>query len=346
MALPFFEWFIRTSTQPDRVVSSNPFREATFQSQIHEAMISEKCCFTSSAIAMLKALAPENLLDLITQQNKPTILSGPSHPIWIEFSEPPVIQIGNMLQNTQIGFFLMHRLYDENIEPDQRDGRLDGTWGLTLFTASMQFLNLYFYNPALGFWDTAPDQCLTGQCDSVMDSTGNFVISLCPVCAYYFGISRFLFTTALLMIQGYFAVSPDENPWEIQKGSYTIRTSRSKNSKKHRRIPHEYEFKLITFDACLKKKTSVSTNESEKRGSWTEIDPDSVVWVSKYIRIGKRILDPAKNSYWKKYQEVAVKAHYKLIPVRVYIGKRVIASQYEYPIVKNSLPISQMIDVK
>lgn len=183
-------------------------------------------------------------------------------------------------------------------------------------------------------------QCPDNTCKQIMSveeaaEKGAFTIwQMCPKCdriARYF--SHWL-PIALLAIAGEFA--EEAEPIEREVTETIIRKEKRPNSGKYEEHKEEVHFKIVTFDASVKRKPKTEVAAEPSAGpSWLDlaIEQGTIVYVKRGFGKTTRHLDPQRNPRWKVKRDVSVRAYSKRIPMTVAnlqkVITRVVASKFE-----------------
>jgi hypothetical protein len=215
-------------------------------------------------------------------------------------------------------------------------------WGLNILAEDGGTIMNLIYDQSVTAW-RVPEirHCPTGQCKQLMTpeemhDRGVFTNwELCDGCqqiATYF--SRW-FPIALLAIAGEFA--EEAEPVEREITETIIRKEKRPNSGKYDEHTEEVHFKIVTFDASVKRKAVIEPDREphEAGPSWLDlaIEQNSVVYVKRGFGKTTRHLNPTKNPRWKFERDVPVRAYQKRVPMTVAnlqkVITRVVASKYE-----------------
>lgn len=152
----------------------------------------------------------------------------------------------------------------------------------------------------------------------------------CLSCKNYLLFWGVWLIVALMMIKGQFATTPE--PSEFPERTEQVRRRvESDNPKKKKYEQEDFTYRIVNFDACLKKPAIHDDHDQRGATSWVEqakeIDPDAVVYVDKNIASFPRQL---RSPYFvnKQGQTIDVKSHEKRIPVKLRdVITRVVASK-------------------
>lgn len=182
-------------------------------------------------------------------------------------------------------------------------------------------------------------ECTRGSQENRVTDTTVAPTTLCTSCATLLRYWCSWFMTALLALQGEYAVSIEEE-WPCHQ-EQTMRKVKHTSSHKYHEISVQHKYYIVSFDASMKKRHPVEASqqrgESEQQNSWVaatkQIDPESVIYVKHDFAQTIRHLDPERNPRWKQKQTILVKPHSKRLPMKVANLQRrltrVIASTYE-----------------
>lgn len=176
----------------------------------------------------------------------------------------------------------------------------------------------------------APDyRCPWNACEYLDGGLWN-----CQKCKDAFKFFISWLQTCQLMLSGAFT-EHEEQLGNKEVSEYVTRQAQDKTKtwvQKDIRVEHRY--KIVTFDACLRK-TQPKPDVTSPRGSWVEavkaIDPDMIVYVQKHITQTARTLRHERYVN-KRGQTITIKPHDKRIPMKLSELKRkvtrVVASKY------------------
>ena len=295
--------------------------------------VSKKYIFSPSAVQFQHDLMLKNEKKMGTVKKE---MLYPETCIWIEAE-------GETLgPNDQIKAFYMVHVYHptvlraapqhlqdimndpEFIEPI-REHSEESSWTITLISKENKKLFIFDVTQDGEFALSDTHVCPYGECSS--DSK-----EPCQGCKNYLYFWGVWLVVALMMIKGQFATTPEPADFpEIKQ--HIRRRMESDNPKKKKYHEEDLSFKIVNFDACLKKTKYEPQEDREERGSWVEqameIDPDSVIYVDKSIASFPRQL---RSPYFvnKRGQTIDVTGHERRIPMKLKdVITRVVASQYK-----------------
>jgi len=318
---------------------------AVEQALILAASTAKKYRFANSALAMITTL--------MEQETGTTIRTLPEMGIFLEFAAPldlgvyspigglffvsPVTAFRQFTDNLR-SVFALAQAYQEAAQ---------GIWILNVLEEDGDILLSLIYDSERRAWKLPEIRtCPDNACKQIMTveeqvKNGAFTIwQMCPKCekiARYF--ARWL-PIALLAIEGEFA--EEAEPVEREVTETITRKEKRKDSGKYDERKEEVWFKIVTFDASVKRKErerETGAERSEVSGtSWLDlaIAQNTVVYVRRHFGKSTRNLDPARNSRWKYAREVKVRDYDKRVPMTVaHLQKvitKVVASKYEQPV--------------
>ena len=116
----------------------------------------------------------------------------------------------------------------------------------------------------------------------------------------------------------------------------TISSTRKQRGKSATSVQHHYQ--VVTFDACIKRLRPSRTGQrasklDHEEKTLREVDPTTTFYIKRSILAGKRHLDPARCSRWKRKRTVPVCSYERRVPKSLALIKerftRVIASEFQ-----------------
>jgi hypothetical protein len=312
----------------------------TEQAVILAAQRSRKYLLTDSALRMIATL--------MEHANGMQIRQLPDTHIFLELASPidqgyyePIH--GMFFQSLYLTLEGVHEQTKLTIPPFAPFGkRAEQIWTLSLLNESGgEIITIDYEQGEYKSWRLAEmHECPQNLCRQIATPQEMFERWMftnwqaCPKCEAFATYFSRWFPIALLAIAGEFA--EEAEPVEREVTETIIRKEKRPNSGKYDEHREEVSFRIITFDASVKRKpTSLAAVEPSAGPSWLDlaIEQGTIVYVKRGFGKSTRHLDPARNPRWKMKRDVSVRAYQKRIPMTVAnlqkVITRVVASKFE-----------------
>jgi hypothetical protein len=275
----------------------------------HACNYAKKSFLSMSAIRLVSYLQP-------TPGIRTRPLHLPTTPVWIE-AEYPVLAPHRAVSGVFFwSAFAFHPSW----------ACFQGKWNLTLIDGQGTGLMTFEYCEMSESWGFSPlHTCPFQSCMALSAKQGyhlfaEVALQPCRKCLEALDHWQSWFATALAAVQGDFAQTIDAQPTSIR--TCAVRKEKDPATKQHGEVVVEHVYSWITFDACIKRRSpSRIVTIGEKRDSSQdqvpELDPESILYVTRSIASTERVLDPARCARWKFKRTITVRAHEKRVPMKV-----------------------------
>lgn len=281
----------------------------------------DKYQLSTSALAMISYLQPAPGMQTV-------ITRLPHLPVWIETEQPGILAP----HRAAAGIFFWKPTHQA----------LSDTWVLAVVNGQgMPFLH-FAYSEQFQQWGFSPLHTCPFQACQFSGWQGSHLFAEvqlhpCRNCREALDHWQAWCATALLTIQGVFAKDEDRPLVTIT----AIRKRTLSGSKGQQEMPIEHRYRVVSFDACIKRHRSTSSRKQGplshdyhgKHKLGCEVDPAIIMKVKRSVLMGTRELDPARCSRWKYKRTISVRGYEKKVPIRLDLLKErfthVIASKYQ-----------------
>jgi hypothetical protein len=305
--------------------------------------IANKYRFTPSALAMLRVVA-----DL---SNKEWVEPGSSN-IWIEFETPINTPYGDNIKALYLTYEnLIHQITGKATRDDYRIPHgVSGTytyWHLLIISTRCEWIFRYAYRLPEQLWaynDThiCPYNCVHPQPGYLIDHNVVDTINT-PKCIearnYWLSCLR----TALKMIAGEYATSPNPEQFQIEPLSYVseemVTVGKGKNKRRvNKTVTRHVDYRVVSYDISttkplLPEHEQAIEHSGEKRLNWlVTADRASIIWEKRKIPAYQRRYPTRKNGTRQSGLVQIKEPFYKWVPMLTpgyKTIKRLTATKYE-----------------
>lgn len=190
----------------------------------------------------------------------------------------------------------------------------NGQWGLEVIDDTYNARFDFTYNLGTQEWVFLPShKCPTGKCEYPEPNSIEQVIFYeavggCKPCDYCIAACKYFATwlvTALAMIDGIYAVTPDDTAFQTMEHTYTTTAKTAVGHGKNKRlvnteVKRNVEYTLISYDVTQQKRTltpdEAQTIDKAYRKNWLVTTPSGeIIWIRKTIKAYSRRYPTRKN---------------------------------------------------
>lgn len=296
----------------------------------------EKYLFTGSAIELHQKVFSQNSYQWIQ----------PSQNIWIEMqspiSTPYADNIKALFVHDASPMDMIHKLFsDKTLATTLRQTFeiYQHQWSIDVIDKEGTLIFDLTYDKELQTWVFHGSHvCPYHQCQYKNVSIQDIEKAQCIPCEKCKKAVEYWFTwvhTAMKIINREYALNPleSEAPYATHSMTYQEDVKKSVGKGKNRReiastVTKSVDYRLITFEVGTLKVGALKPDEGTKpkRSNWlTLADKTTVIWEYKEIDTSKgRVLNPEKNSRWKRYQHIPVTRYKRWVAMLEPSEKRIV----------------------